>query len=243
MGRWELNMQPRVPDNIRIYAIGDIHGRLDLLEAMQKKITGDAIDAGNLQIVQIFLGDYVDRGPNSKGVIDWLLEPPPIGWQRICLKGNHEAHVLNFLKTPDIIRHWQRYGGLENLQSYGVDLISLQSENAPDILMRDYSEKFPLAHFEFFSNLPLFVEFGDYFFVHAGVRPGKPLNKQKEEDLTWIRDEFLSSQMDFGKVIVHGHTPTENPEILTNRINIDTRAYDTGRLTCLVLEKENHRFL
>jgi len=236
-------MEPRVPDNIRIYAIGDIHGKLDLLEALQEKIVADANDAGSTQIVQIFLGDYVDRGPNSKGVVDWLLEPPPIGWRRICLKGNHEAHVLNFFKTPEIIRNWQRYGGLENLQSYGVNLISLQGEDAPDILMKDYSKKFPQTHFEFFSNLPLFVEFGDYFFVHAGVRPGVALNEQKEEDLTWIRDEFLLSEMDFGKVIVHGHTPRQQPEILANRINIDTRAYDTGRLTCLVLENGWQRIL
>ena len=236
-------MQPRAPDNMHIYAIGDIHRRLDLLEEMQEKIATDAINVGNQQIVQIFVGDYVDRRPNSKGVVDWLIEPPPNGWHRICLKGNHEATVLNFLKTPELIRNWQRYGGLENLRSYGVELISLQSEHAPDILMREFSEKFPRVHFEFFSNLPHFVEFGDCFFAHAGVRPGQALNKQKEEDLIWIREEFLSSQMDFGKVIVHGHTPTARPEILPNRINIDTRAYDTGRLTCLELEKELQRFL
>lgn len=236
-------MQPRAPDNMHIYAIGDIHRRLDLLEEMQEKIATDAINVGNQQIVQIFVGDYVDRGPNSKGVVDWLIEPPPGGWQRICLKGNHEAHVLKFLKTPEIIRNWQRYGGLENLQSYGVDLISLQRDDAPDILMKDFREKLPPAHFEFFSNLPLSVEFGDYFFTHAGVRPGLPLNLQKEEDLTWIRDEFLSSQLDFGKVVVHGHTPRDRPEVLPNRINIDTRAYDTGILTCLVLNEDEQRFL
>ena len=236
-------MQARVPDNMRIYAIGDIHGRLDLLEELQEKIAADAADATDQRIVQIFLGDYVDRGPDSKGVVDWLLQLPPTGWQRICLKGNHEATVLKFLKNSEIIRNWQRHGGLENLLSYGVDLIGLQNEDGPDIVMREYREKFPLTHFKFFSNLPLCVEFGDYFFAHAGVRPGVSLGKQKEEDLTWIRDEFLSSQLDFGKVIIHGHTPIEFPEIRANRINIDTRAYQSGRLTCLVLEKEMQRFL
>ena len=109
--------------------------------------------------------------------------------------------------------------------------------------MKDFREKLPPTHFEFFSNLPLSVEFGDYFFTHAGVRPGIPLNLQKEEDLTWIRDEFLSSQLDFGKVVVHGHTPRDRPEVLPNRINIDTRAYDTGILTCLVLNEDEQRFL
>lgn len=234
---------PRAPDGMRIYAIGDIHGRADLLDEMQEKMIVDARSAGSRKIVQIFLGDYVDRGADSKGVINWLLTPPPKDWARVCLKGNHEAMVLDFFKNPNMVENWRRYGGLETLHSYGVDIINLQSKDAPHVMQEEFKENFPDIHYDFFSILPLTAGFGSYFFVHAGVRPGVSLKKQKEEDLLWIRDEFLVSQMDFGKVIVHGHTPVEQPEMLSNRINIDTGAYITGNLTCLVLEGEEQRLL
>lgn len=242
-GKRKIKTGPSVPEDTRIYAIGDIHGQLNLLEELHEKIVADAQNAKHKKIIQIFLGDYVDRGLESKGVVDWLLQPPPNDWERVCLKGNHETMILNFLEKPEMVRNWQQYGGLETLHSYGIELVNLREEDAPKILLAEFVEKFPDAHHAFFSKLALFVEFGDYFFVHAGVRPGVSLQAQKEQDLLWIGDEFLASQMDFGKVIVHGHTPTKQPELLSNRINIDTGAYMTGRLTCLVLEGEEQRFL
>lgn len=232
-----------MPEGLRIYAIGDIHGRLDLLTDMHERIVADAATAGDKQFIQVFLGDYVDRGPNAKGVIDWLLSPAATDWKRICLKGNHEAILLDFLKDPEVLKIWRQYGGLETLHSYGVKLGSLRSEDAPQALLLDFVSSLPAAHFSFLSSLPLSVTFGDYFFTHAGVHPGRSLDDQRDEDLLWIRDAFLDSTADFGKIVVHGHSPKEQPELLPNRINIDTGAYLTGRLTCLVLEGAERRFL
>ncbi len=242
-GSRTIKAHPEAPEGMRIYVVGDIHGRLDLLNILHEEICQDASQFPNLQIIQIFLGDYVDRGLDSKGVVDWLIKPPPKGWKRICLKGNHEAMVLDFLDNCNLAKQWQRNGGLETLYSYGVDIKSLRGEDDPQALQDDFKKVFPKSHVKFFDGLPLFTEFGDYFFAHAGVRPGILLHKQKKQDLLWIRDDFLSSQMDFGKVVVHGHTPTEKPQILPNRINIDTGAYITGDLTCLVLESKWQRFL
>ncbi len=242
-GRAAARARPCAPEGVRIYAIGDIHGRRDLLDEMQKVIVDDASDAAGKKIVQIFLGDYIDRGHDSKGVVEWLLRPPPEGWERICLKGNHELMALNFLESPEIFRDWRQYGGLETMHSYGVDLKNLRGEDAPEELRNNFSERFPQTHRAFFRNLPLSIELGDYFFAHAGVRPGLELENQLEEDLLWIRDEFLSSQMDFGKVVVHGHSANEKPELLPNRINIDSGAYITGKLSCLALDGEEQRIL
>ncbi len=236
-------VRPCVPDGTRIYAIGDIHGRSDLLDALQRKMLDDAAVEAGKSVVQIFLGDYVDRGSDSKGVVDWLLRPPPEGWERICLKGNHEATLLDFLDEPGIFSQWRHYGGLETLHSYGVDLKSLRGEDAPEVLQENFKGKLPDTHRAFFSALPLTVQFGDYFFAHAGIRPGRRLENQREEDLLWIRDEFLVSQMDFGKIVVHGHSAQEAPEILPNRINLDSGAYITGKLSCLVLDGDEQRIL
>ena len=238
-----VRARPRMAEGVRVYAVGDIHGRSDLLDELQRKMVDDAANGAGKKIVQVFLGDYVDRGSDSKGVVDWLLQPPPAGWERICLKGNHEATLLEFLERPEILREWRRYGGLETLYSYGVDLKSLRGVDAPEVLLKEFREKLPDAHHAFFSGLPLTVEFGDYFFAHAGVRPGKRLEKQSEEDLLWIRDDFLVSQTDFGKIVVHGHSAREEPELLGNRINLDTGAYITGKLTCLVLDGERQHLL
>ncbi len=233
----------RVPEGLRIYAVGDIHGRADLLDPLQEKMLADADRISGKRIIQIFLGDYIDRGQDSKAVVDWMLASPPPGWERICLKGNHEATLLDFLETAEIFRQWRQYGGLETLHSYGVDLKSLRGEDAPEALQIDFRAKLPEAHYAFFSALPLMAEFGDYYFTHAGVRPGRRLENQSEEDLLWIRDEFLMSQMDFGKIVVHGHSAQEEPELLANRINLDTGAYITGNLTCLVLDGQGQRIL
>ncbi len=159
------------------------------------------------------------------------------------LKGNHEELLERFLENPSLAANWRHLGGLETLHSYGVRVSSL-------MLGKDYQEAadslraaIPQAHFEFLGGLKISAYSSSYFLCHAGVRPGIPLEDQRTEDLLWIRDEFLASKMNFGKRIIHGHSPAEQPEVLPNRINIDTGAYLTGRLTCLVLEGEQVRFL
>jgi len=231
------------PEGVRIYAIGDIHGRLDLLEQLQAKIEADAKDAGHLKIIQIFLGDYVDRGPDSKGVVDFMIKSIPSGWHRVCLKGNHETMVLKFLDDATFLEKWCRRGGLETLHSYGAGLIKNPGDGDAKKIQKKFAKKLTKAQRKFFANLKLSVEFGDYFFAHAGVRPDVALDAQTEDDLVWIRKEFITSNKDFGKVIVHGHTPIEQPEILPNRINLDTGAWMSGQLTCLVLEGDTRRFL
>jgi len=236
-------LTPAVPENMRVYAVGDIHGRLDLLEALHQKMIADAAGAGSKKIMQVFVGDYVDRGEDSKGVIDWLINPPPVGWDRICLRGNHEKMMQDFLELPMPRMIWPDNGGLETMRSYNVDLKPYQKDGMIDVLRTDFDRRFPQNHRDFISDLTLHFELGDYFFVHAGVRPGCALMEQEEDDILWIRKEFLDSKVDFGKIIVHGHTIVSQPEIRHNRINIDTGAFMSDRLTCLVLDGEEQRFL
>ncbi len=232
-----------IPEDLRIYVIGDIHGRFDLLARLQAKIEVDANTAGHLKIIQIFLGDYVDRGPDTKAVVDFMLSRPPWGWERICLKGNHENMLLKFLEDENFLKKWGRSGGLQTLQSYDVGLIGKMREGDAKKIQKKFRKNLTKAHRNFFTHLKHSVAYGDYFFAHAGVRPGVKLDAQTEDDLLWIRKEFISSNKDFGKIIIHGHTPVKHPEILPNRINIDTGAWSSGQLTCLVLEGETRRFL
>lgn len=234
---------PYVPEGMRIYVIGDIHGEIDLLEELHQKMLADAADAPTTQILQIFLGDYIDRGPDSKGVVDWLMSSPPAGWQRVCLKGNHETMVHDFLEDSQTLKRWQQLGASRTLQSYGVRLSDQKNKISAAALQADFARKLSKEHRGFYSDLPLFFEMGSYFFVHAGIRPDRPFEEQEEIDLLWIRDEFLQSKLDFGKIIVHGHTPVSRPKVFHNRINIDTGAYMSGKLTCLVLENNEQRFL
>ena len=228
-------------ENTRLYAIGDIHGRLDLLDRAIAAIHRDVEQHGPGALT-VTLGDYIDRGPASRGVLDRLIENPfPTPY--IALKGNHEALLESFLADPAVGQHWRRLGGLETLHSYGVPVSALMVE-------KDYAETadllrdaMPAEHATFLQSLKTSHSHGKYFLCHAGVRPGVPLEQQSDEDLLWIRDEFLNSTMDFGKIVVHGHTPVEAPEVLPNRINIDTGAFATGQLTCVALEEGGHRFL
>ena len=230
------------PDRFaRLYVVGDIHGRLDLLDQLIEAIRRDANTyAGNS--LTVTLGDYIDRGPNSRGVIDRLLTNPFPG-DYIALKGNHEALLENFLDQPESGTHWRQLGGLETLHSFGIPVAPLMMgqkfENAAEQLGATLSPE----HVEFLSSLKLSLTVGRFFLCHAGVRPGVPLDHQNEQDLLWIRDEFLNCEQDFGKIVVHGHTPIEHPEVRPNRINIDTGAFATGRLTCLILEGDSYRFI
>jgi serine/threonine protein phosphatase 1 len=226
---------PRLPDGIRIYATGDIHGRADLLKKSFKRIDADLEKNPVPQSIEVFLGDYVDRGPASRQVIDLLIERS--GKHRtVFLKGNHETYFTGFVTNPAILENWQRLGGLETLMSYGIRPSINAGAAAQAELAAAFDEALPESHRQFMRDLKLSFTCGDFFFVHAGVRPKLSLDKQREEDLLWIREDFLLSEEDFGKIVVHGHTPVAKPDIRANRINIDTGAFATGQLTCLKIE-------
>jgi len=236
---------PSVPAGSRIYAIGDVHGRLDLLTRLHALIAADAADAPVDRRVIVYLGDYIDRGPDSRGVIESLLQPPRAGFEHVHLFGNHEDFLLQFLEHAEVGLHWGAYGGLATLASYGVRPPSGFAPFAADFetARRALSDKMPSAHLDFLRGLKLTHTEGGYLFVHAGVKPGVALSDQQAEDLLWIRDEFLNSADDFGACVVHGHTIVETPEQHANRIAIDTGAFATGRLTALVLDGTERRFI
>ena len=227
----------RVPEGTRIYAIGDVHGRADLLSRTFLNIDAHLGANSIARPVHVLVGDYIDRGPNSKEVLDLLVQRGQ-SHEMICLKGNHESYLAEFLTNPMILEDWRQYGALETLVSYGLrPAINPGAAERID-LAKKLADVFPEEHRKFLDGLPLTFSCGDFFFVHAGVRPGVPLSQQRQEDLLWIRNEFLLCETDFGKIIVHGHTPVRAPEIHANRVNIDTGAYATGKLTCLILETE-----
>ena len=235
----------RVPDGIRVYAIGDIHGRIDLLRILHGQILADSSSLSpNIKNFVVYLGDYVDRGLESREVIDFLIDQPLPGFESIYLRGNHEEALLKFLKDITIGPSWFRIGGDATVYSYGV---RIPLDVAPDqrfaYISKCLSDAIPPNHQAFLSRLEQNWHIGDYLFVHAGVRPGRPLDEQTTEDLLWIRDEFLDSTADHGSIVVHGHSVTEEPEIRKNRIGIDTGAYTSNILTCLVLEGGEQRFL
>jgi len=228
---------PALPEGRRIYAVGDVHGCRDLLEQLVKRIRAHAGSApSSATNVLLMLGDYVDRGPDSKGVIDTLLGFDAPGWEKTFLRGNHDQALLDFLGDPNFYRAWRSYGAPETLLSYGVRP-PLFDDEAEFVKARDaLAANLPQTHLAFLRSLANFHEEGDYFFAHAGVRPGIPLDRQMPEDLLWIRDDFLNSNRSFGKFVVHGHTPTERPVRRSNRLGLDTGAHATGCLTAAVLE-------
>jgi serine/threonine protein phosphatase 1 len=225
----------RLPHGVRIYAIGDIHGRADLLKTLLSKIDAHCRLHPSANSITVFLGDYIDRGPASREVLDLLL-----GHERtkeaVFLKGNHETFVARFLSDPAVLDEWRLCGGLETLVSYGLKP-SINPDTSEQIrLAEELAKSIPREHLEFMESLDLSFGCGDFLFVHAGIRPGVPIRNQKEEDLLWIREEFLSCEQPFENFVVHGHTPVRTPDIRSNRINIDTGAFATGRLTCAVIE-------
>jgi serine/threonine protein phosphatase 1 len=228
---------------LRIYAIGDIHGRFDLLEEMAAGIRRDLKESRPERAVELFVGDYVDRGPQSREVVEWLTAAPPLTDERICLLGNHEEWLLRALDDIGAMPDWLFNGGGETLKSYGVKGEGYHGERMLLELQRAFREALPPAHHSFIAALRRLVDFNPYLFVHAGIRPGVPIQAQDPEDLVWIRRPFLDSDQDFGRIVVHGHTPTSRPDVRPNRINIDTGAVFQGRLTCLVLEGRTRRFL
>lgn len=233
-----------LPQNHRLYCIGDIHGRLDLLQEVHRKIAGDAENFNGVKIM-VYLGDYVDRSMHSKQVVDCLLENNFPDFKTVFLLGNHEQVLLQFLngKDPAIAREWFQFGGLSTLVSYGVTIRGIPTAKDLERLQTDLKENMPAAHLAFYEGLILKYELGGYFFVHAGVRPKIKLPLQRPDDMLWIREEFLNSDLFHGKVIVHGHSVTETPEVRHNRIGLDTGAYTSGKLICAVFEDMNCRFL
>jgi serine/threonine protein phosphatase 1 len=227
--------KPRLPDGVRIYAMTDIHGCAHLLSQMLTIIDLDVARSPPRHSIEVFMGDYIDRGPDSRSTIDILIERSRRG-NVVFLRGNHESYLLKVLNDPLCISDWLQAGGLQTLVSYGLKP-SLTPDAGEQIeLANEFIQRMPPHHYRFLSNLRLTFTCGDFFFVHAGVRPGVPLSDQQEHDLLWIREEFLQSRNDFGKYIVHGHTPVQTAQVLENRANIDTGAYATGNLTLLSIQ-------
>ena len=229
-----------LPKGVRVYAIGDIHGRSDLLERQHALIEADFAANRVPKVHLIYLGDYIDRGPNSHAVLEILAQILAQGTSDIVeitlLRGNHEELLLRFLGDDSVGPSWCELGGLQTLRSYGIDVGKVLAESGYGGLSARFKEKLPAHHLRLLTRLKTFFAIGNYFFCHAGVRPGIPLELQNPRDLLWIREKFLDATEDFGKIIVHGHSPVDQPDFRNNRINIDTCAYATGRLTCLVLE-------
>jgi serine/threonine protein phosphatase 1 len=233
---------PPAPDGVVIYAIGDIHGRADLLETLGAKIDQDSDKERPKEVIEIYLGDYIDRGPDTPSVIDWLLKRQQ-DHNVIFLRGNHELVLEEFLAGESAFKDWRQIGGYETLVSYGVDPFLLQGTLDDGEIQNELASLLPAEHRRFLNGLATAVDLGAYFFVHAGVRPGIPLDGQSEKDCLWIRDEFLDHEEEFGHIVVHGHSPVSTPEFLPNRINLDTAAYATGRLSCLKISEHGARLL
>ena len=233
----------RVPAGVRVYAVGDIHGRLDLLEQLLADIAADDARRGAADTQLIFLGDLVDRGPDSAEVVERLRAfakgPVPSRF----LMGNHEEVFLRVLaRDVKAMRFFLRIGGRATVMSYGfkeAEYASLDFEALTERLI----ERVPASHVAFLSSFEEMIEVGDYLFVHAGIRPGVDLTAQKARDLRWIRDDFLDCRDDHGKLVVHGHSITDEVDLKPNRIGIDTGAFDSGRLTAIGLEGAERWFL
>jgi serine/threonine protein phosphatase 1 len=231
-------LQGSVPAGQRIYAIGDVHGRVDLLETLLTTIRRDDAARGTAQSRIIFLGDLVDRGPSSAQVVECAIKIAEEPWECDFLLGNHEEV---FLKSMDgdlkALAFFIRIGGRETILSYGISEQEYRDADYPE-LHGLLTQRVPAAHITFLKSFKDLIEIGDFAFVHAGVRPGKALAEQDGSDLRWIRRDFLDHARGFEKIIVHGHTITDEVEIRLNRIGLDTGAYASGKLTAMGFEGE-----
>lgn len=236
----------RAPDGMRIYAIGDIHGRLDLFEALLERLAADHATRPGPAAHLVLLGDYIDRGPHSAQLLDRLANGPPAWANWTLLRGNHEQVLLDLHEGVDgFLRRlagWLDFGGRETLRSYGLPS-SLAFSDDLAAIGSEIGRLVPERHIALIRTMPLTHRAADYLFVHAGLKPGLEVEYQQGRDLLWIREEFLDSEADHGALVVHGHSISAQVDIRTNRIGIDTGAYATGRLTSLVLEGDSRRFL
>ncbi len=214
---------PPGPEGMILCAIGDIHGRADCLRRAHDLIDRDIAErAARDRALEIYIGDYVDRGPDSKGVIVLLIARSRAA-SMVALRGNHEVVMQSFLRGQTSFEGWRRLGGLETVLSYGVDARGLLEKGG--IRPRDLAENVPTSHLRFISSLKNVYTIGRYCFAHAGLRPGVAIERQSMDDLAWVRDDFLTFAGDFKFIVIYGHTPVRNIDFLSNRINIDTGAY------------------
>jgi len=235
-------VDPFLPAGQRVYCIGDIHGRLDLLQQLHRAVAADA-NAYDGEKTLVYLGDYIDRGEQSKEVVDLLLAQPLEGLRPVYLLGNHEQTLLDFLEHPSHVASWLTYGGRATLRSYGVSVEEDSSRHNLYRLRDELEYQLPQSHLDFYRGLQLTHVAGSYCFVHAGIRPGLRLQEQRDEDLLWIREDFTRSTAMHEHIVVHGHSIALEVEFRPNRIGIDTGAFHTGNLTCLVLEGAQQRLL
>ncbi len=227
--------KPTIPDGQRVYAVGDVHGRLDLLERLFAMIERDNGARAPADVTLVLLGDLVDRGPESRGVVARVRAG--VDWARaVALMGNHESIMLDALDGKrDELDSWLRFGGRQTLMSWGVDE-SVLDDGTLDEILSAAREVVTTDERAWMGRMRRTLRVGDYYFVHAGVRPGVPLDQQCDDDSLWIRDEFLDSKRNHGAIVVHGHSIRKNVEQLPNRIGLDTGAYATGYLTAIGLE-------
>lgn len=231
----------QLPEGVRIYAIGDIHGKADLLDALFAEIERDSADFAGERVIEVFLGDYIDRGADSRAVIDRLLQAPADGHERICLRGNHEQALLDALQDAQKLRSWMQFGGLATLNAYGVPIPIHVEVDAAEQLLDALHKALPKAHLAFLQQLATEFECGGYYFVHAGVHPAHSLKAQKACDKLWIRDRFLQHSKPFEKYIVHGHSPVAEPDLLSHRANLDVSDAPSASLCALRIEGGQRR--
>ena len=235
--------EPSVPPGYRVYAIGDIHGRLDLLDDALARIEADNDARSPAHVVIVFLGDLIDRGPSSAQVIERARTYSRPNFRKVFISGNHEEVLLRLLRGESkFLNDWLRFGGAECARSYGISSTALKRTD-PDRAVEVLREKIPKHDQEFLETFVDTFRIGSYLFVHAGVRPGVPLPEQKQSDLRWIRQPFLDHEDDHGFIVVHGHTIAEQIDVRGNRIGLDTGAYRTGVLTTMGLEGRERWFL
>jgi serine/threonine protein phosphatase 1 len=231
------------PKGHRAYAIGDVHGCLDLLEEILAKIAADSRARKPARTTIVFLGDLIDRGPQSSEVVERLRTYRPEFASVVFLMGNHEEVLLRIMSgETDILPDWLRFGGSECARSYGLDPVDLETRE-PAAALRLLRRAVPKEHLKFLSSFADTASFGKYLFVHAGIRPGVPLSEQSAPDLRWIREPFLDDGSDHGRIVVHGHTISDEVDERSNRIGLDTGAYWTGVLSAVGLEENERWFL
>lgn len=234
---------PHGPEGYRAYAIGDVHGRLDLLDQLLVKIEADMAGRPRAQNMVVFLGDLIDRGPQSAQVIERLRTWRAHDATTVFLCGNHEEVLLRVLAgEPTVLADWLKFGGAQCLASYGLSATGLGDEGEPAALAA-IKAAIPADHQTFLASFADTFRFGDYLFVHAGIRPGRDVSAQEQKDLRWIRHPFLDDVTDHGFVVVHGHTISEVVEERANRVGIDTGAYRSGILTAIAIEGGQRWFL
>lgn len=230
-------------DGVAIYAVGDVHGCLDELLSLERAIVANGRDLPGRKLI-IMLGDYIDRGPASSQVLDHLIAPPPAGFERICLAGNHEVMMLDYIDGRLGLGDWMSMGAASTLRSYGIDLERLvqvyRSSRQIDEVIR---KAIPAAHVAFMRSMPILVEAPRFIFVHAGIRPELDIDQQSDNDLVLIRSDFYEHASLLKKYVVHGHTPVAEPKLEGKRINIDTGAVFGGRLTALRIWQDKGLYL